>query len=118
MRVFLMLLIFAIGFGGYSAAAHAFADVSCNSVTMSHDTAGMTDCPEGQAETSKADNSNGTASKGACLDCTHCCASHALGLSAYSHSFPPQASILNPLTEAVHHSDLLFSLLRPPKKTV
>ena len=45
MRVLLMLLIFAIGFSGYSTAAHAFADDACNAAitvkTDGHNTAGM-----------------------------------------------------------------------------
>lgn len=123
MRLFVMLLIFAIGFSGYSAAAHAFMKESCNPVVMAQAASVEVDmlCPghsaveqNQQEDTDQSDQ----ASKGECMDCTHCCTSPVLGLSIQSNSFSSQATVLNPLTEAVHHSDFLFSLLRPPKSLV
>lgn len=126
MRVFLMLLIFAIGFSGYSAAAHAFGPDSCNP-TMKAEMADsnmdqgmdMSDCPGHQADQDKqTDNDQSKSSKAKCMDCTHCCASHAMNLPEYSMNFQPQATVLNlPPTTGID-GDYLMSLLRPPKSLV
>lgn len=122
MRVFLMLLIFAIGFSGYSAAAHAFGPDSCNSAAtekMADQGMDMSDCPGHQADQDKkADADQSKSSKTKCMDCTHCCTSHAISLPDYSMNFQPQTTVLNlPPTSGID-GDYLMSLLRPPKSFV
>ncbi len=126
MRVFLMLLIFAIGFSGYSAAAHAFGPDSCDPAMKAETTntdmdhgMDMADCPGHQAEQNKqidADHSKSAKTK--CMDCTHCCTSHAINLPNYSVNFPPLAAVLSPQPMHGYVDEFFFSLLRPPKSPV
>ena len=118
MRVFVMMLIFAIGFAGYSAAAHASAQDSCNPA-MAKDIKSF-DCADHQAghdQKKDASPDNDASGKGKCPDCNHCCAFHAAGL--FSHDamsiIPPGAAIpgWKPVTGLA--GDYLSSLLRPPK---
>lgn len=123
MRVFLMLLIFAIGFSGYSAAAHAFGSDSCNPAAMekmADQGMDMSDCPGHQADQDEqTDTDQGKSSKTKCMDCTHCCTSHAISLSNYDFDLPePEISRLSPTLEAIHNSDFIASMLRPPKSFV
>lgn len=122
MRVFLMLLIFAIGFSGYSAAAHAFGPDSCNPAAMekmADQGMDMSDCPGHQTDQDEqTDTDQSKSSKTKCMDCTHCCTSHAISLSNYSINFPPLAAVLNPQPLDLRVGDYFFSLLRPPKSLV
>ena len=122
MRVFFMLLIFAIGFSGYSAAAHAFMQGDCDPISMSKMTEkgmDMSDCPGHKSDKeAKKDIAPSKTSKAKCLDCTHCCMSHATFHQNYTISFPPIASILSPSVEDGEARDNLFSLLRPPRTLV
>lgn len=110
-----MLLIFAIGFSGYSAAAHAFGPDSCNTAMkaeMADQGVDVADCADHQDSQEK--NSDKI-----CLDCTHCCASHAISLSNYNFALPePDASGLSYSLEASHNSDFIASMLRPPRSLV
>jgi hypothetical protein len=126
MRVFLMLLIFAIGFSGYSAAAHAFGPDSCDPAMKAEMTnAGMdhgldmSDCPGHQADQDKqTDADQSKSSKEKCMDCTHCCTSHAVNLSDYSVNFLQPTAVLHPSLVHGYVDGLLTSLLRPPKSLV
>ena len=120
MRIFLMLLIFAIGFSGYSAAAHAFGPDSCDTETMSQiadNGTNASDCSGHQADQDKqTDTNQSKSSKAKCMDCVHCCASHAISLSNYNFDLPePEASRLSPSLEASHNSDFITLMLRPPR---
>ena len=125
MRVLLMLLIFAIGFSGYSAAAHAFGHESCNPMMQQantdsdHKNMDMSDCPGHQAEQDQSKEADqDKTSKTKCTDCTHCCTSHAMGLPSYSFYLPPLAAALNPQPMHGYVDEFFFSLLRPPKSLV
>jgi hypothetical protein len=128
MRVFLMFLIFAIGFSGYSAAAHAFGHESCDPAmmmqmadnTVEHEGMDMSDCPGHQADQDQQKNvdTDKTASKGKCMDCTHCCTSHAINLSDYSVKISSLEAALNTQPIHGHVDEVFFSLLRPPKSLV
>lgn len=123
MRVFLMLIIFAIGFSGYSAAAHAFGPDSCTSTMkaeMADQGIDMAGCASHQADQDKQSDADQNKNSGKmCLDCTHCCASHSMNLSNYDFGLPePEASRLSPSPEASHNSDFIASMLRPPRSLV
>jgi hypothetical protein len=56
--------------------------------------------------------------KSNCLECIHCCTGHVASLSSISVKLlPVQAALDAPLLQVLK-SDLLFSLLRPPKSFV
>lgn len=127
MRVFLMLLIFAIGFSGYSAAAHAFGHESCDPAMMmqmtddaAHEGMDMSDCPGHQADQDQQKDASAdkSTSKDKCMDCTNCCTSHAVSLSDYSVGFSPPSSVLNPSPLNLSAGDFIYSLKRPPKSLV
>ena len=123
MRVFLMLLIFAIGFSGYSAAAHAFGSDSCHSAMkaeLAKFDMDVSECSGYQADQDQQkDADQNKSSKAQCMGCAHCCASHAMGLSNYDLGLPQlRASGLSPFLEASHNSDFIASMLRPPKSLV
>lgn len=124
MRVVLMMLIFAIGFSGYAAAAHSAGGEPCNPAAMEmssgHDAkAGMPDCPghaDDAVQTDSADSSK--SGKSICLDCHHCCTAHATAVISYSLAVPADASSLDMPPSDAHKVGRLFSLLRPPKSLV
>lgn len=122
MKVLTLLLVFLIGFSGYSAAAHAFGADSCNPVAlekMADMGMDMADCPGHQADQDQQkDSDQGKSSKAKCMDCTHCCASHAISLPNYSMNFQPTSAVLNLPPTAGIDGDYLMSLLRPPKSLV
>lgn len=115
MRTLIMIIILAIAFSGYSAAAHAFSMESCDPVAIEQ----PVHCADHQ-DSKSSDHSADThkSATNACLDCHHCCASHAVGLSDYSVIHPPQAE-RHVATLADGYSDYFsFSLLRPPRTLI
>lgn len=121
MRLFLYTLILAIIFSGYSSAAHAFVKMDCHpqgKTEISAPAMDMADCPDHQKDDDSQKDTDGTPAKAKCMDCTHCCASHAVNLPGYYMNFQPNAAVLNPPLEDGYTGDYLFSLLRPPKNLV
>lgn len=127
MRIFLMILAFAIGLSGYIAATHALGDEACDPVTMMQmadqsdmDNADQTVSVAMKAATqdagSKTADSNTAHEK--CVDCHHCCASHAIQLSVASFDIPVQSPVFNMRLADKHDGDMAFALLRPPKSLV
>lgn len=118
MRILLMILVFAIGFSGFPAAAYAFSKDSCDSAILSQlaDTnhEGCSDHHQDQKEKASHDK----AEKSKCLDCAHCCTSHAFNASSYSLKFHLEARKVFPILKDRPIGDYHFSLLRPPKALV
>lgn len=121
MRIFLCILILAIFCSGYSAAAHAFGNMDCHpqgKAEISAPAMDMANCPDHQKADDTQKDADGTSSKAKCMDCTHCCAPHAMNLPSYSLSFQPSVAVLNPPLVDGYIGDYLFSLLRPPRTLV
>lgn len=119
MRILICTLILTIFFGGYSSAAHAFGEMSCHPqdvLELSASDADMTGCADHNQADQGQDHSN--TSKGQCMDCTHCCASHVVGLLDYSLSHPAQAKLRHAVPADGYSDYFSFSLLRPPKTLV
>jgi hypothetical protein len=117
MRVFLLLLIFAIGFSGYSTASHAFGEDSCASATQS-EMASNTDCATHTGNADAKKDTKNSDEKSVCLDCIHCCASHVANLANWSVSFSPVTAGHSSALSPVLKDNYLFSLLRPPKTII
>ena len=122
MRLFFMFMIFAIGFSGFSTASHAFIEDECNPASMAKTVdkpIDLSDCNGHQDGTdAKEDTGSTKASKTQCLDCTHCCASHATLSQNYSAVTPLVTKMLIPSVEGGKARDNFFSLLRPPRTLV
>lgn len=127
MRVFLILLIFAIGFSGYSAAVYAFGPDSCDTAMKADMVESgvdhgmdMSDCPGHQVgqDQQKDVDQDKTSQNEKCMDCTHCCTSHAISFPSYSVNLPRLAAVLNSQPMNGHVEEVFFSLLRPPKSLV
>lgn len=119
MRVLLMIVMFAIGFSGYSAAAHAARTGSCDPAATSK--AGGGGASAGLAshgDHAKEQETGKSAAGGDCVDCGHCCASHAFGLAAHAVNFHRQETALAAPPVEKRTGDYLSSLLRPPKSLV
>lgn len=110
MKFFLVLMIFALAFGSFSAASHAFGAEDCGSSSVQ-----SKDCANDFSKIDHHDQSQKKADKGLCLDCHHCC----LG----SFILPVNLSWNDALTGPDYVSRpspipvqaKLTSLLRPPK---
>ncbi|MGE0252119.1 MAG: hypothetical protein AB7G80_05330 [Dongiaceae bacterium] len=77
MRILILLLIFAIGFSGFSAAAHAFDSPKCGQSLSAEKTDGaQNDCASHLKNDSKEDQTSKDA-KHSCISCGHCCTAHA-----------------------------------------
>lgn len=116
MRVLIVLLMFAIGFSGFSTTAHAFSDVLCDS-GISQQMDSDSECADHQmAPDVKKDTGGELAAKDKCIDCMHCCSGHVYSLTV---SVLPMQAIFVPVTYPVLTDriagDYAFSLLRPPQ---
>lgn len=116
MRVLIVLLIFAINCSGFSTAAHAVAEVLCDSNGQGQ-VESIIKCADHQF-TSAVEKStqSDTSSKTQCLDCIHCCAGHVLSMTL--SPLPFEAVSLNvsyPVLSDRITGNYHFSLLRPPK---
>lgn len=110
MRAFLMLLIMAITFNGYSAVAHAYAeDISHVAVAVGLGGDGETDTSlkAGSAHSDHQSEVN-------CNDCAHCCVVHIFTLPGYSIDHPALNNAwVSPRNEAYPGRNGA-SLFRPP----
>lgn len=122
MRVFLIMLIFAIGFSGFSAVAHAFDSQTCDQM-MSVENAPLDkmadkmDCAEHVKKTDSQEKSS-KEGKHLCLSCGHCCVSH---VAITQHNIQFNAHIIKtayPHTDISLDDNVISGLKRPPKSLV
>ncbi|MDP2205012.1 MAG: hypothetical protein Q8K65_01750 [Alphaproteobacteria bacterium] len=120
MRILLVLLIFAIGFSGFSAAAHAFDSQNCHEATSAgeKEAGALHDCPEHAEAQSQTADSNSQDNSHICLNCDHCCVSY-LGFPQFSSTSdtPDRSETFEPVDAAMADS-AVSKLKRPPKYLV
>ena len=121
MRVLLVLLIFAIGFSGFSAAAHAFDSKKCHEAISveTQDKASMHDCPEhAAAQQDQSVDKDGKKDKHLCLSCDHCCVSHT-GFPQFGYTpYAPDRSDTYEVVDTAMVDNTVSGLKRPPKHLV
>jgi hypothetical protein len=110
MRGVLFIIIIALLLSGYSASAHVADLDDCNPQMELTGSTGANDF-------AKTDNTD-DATKAPCLDCHHCCVSHALQLNTAAVIMSAQPALLNPPHVPDYTGQYHFSLLRPPKSLV
>jgi hypothetical protein len=114
MRVFLMLLIFAIGYSGFTAAAHAYGS-DCGMTQSKESPADKAGCPDEQQKIDdQADQNKSTGG----IDCHHCCSAEIGFSSDFSVNFDIASMLLSPLPDQVPTDSHISSLLRPPRHLV
>lgn len=111
MKIFLALMIFVLACSGYSAASHAMGPENCSSAQETQND----NCPPHVQDSPEHTQKHDSSSKGACLDCAHCCAASVV--LPVSQAWQPTilSSDLNALSKQFQPENRLFSLLRPPK---
>lgn len=112
MRIFLVLIIFALAFSGYSAASHAMGKEDCSSITQSQ----TGDCDHADAAFDKDHSQKHEKNNGKCMDCTNCCASSAaVILHTKTMTFSITSAVFVLERSQTLPQGRIFSLLRPPK---
>jgi hypothetical protein len=118
MRIFLTLLVFAIGFSGFSTVAHAFDSQSCTQIMSAENVLSSNmDCA-GHANDDKKQEKSSKDGKHLCLDCGHCCVSHA---AIIQHSLSFDTPIIKTAFSFIHinvDDNVISGLKRPPKALV
>lgn len=119
MRVLILLLIFCIGFSGFSTAAHAIEPSHCGSSSLvevdDSTSAAVDDCTE-MSQKSKSGESKEQGH--VCLNCGHCCVSHlALADLDITVDVPVIKSTFT-IVDSDVDNDFISTLKRPPKSLV
>jgi hypothetical protein len=112
MKFLLTLMIFALAFGGYSAASHAMGMEDCSSSARTQ----LEECQHADAA-SDQDHAQKHEKNGAakCMDCTQCCASSAVILQTKTFSLGKITTVFAFESSQSQPQGRLFSLLRPPR---
>lgn len=125
MRVMLFALILSFMFSGFSAAAHAFTNDSCDPAAISKSVDfGNDECfghqpePDQSKDSPSNDVNKDNAAKSKCLDCVHCCSGHVFNTTDYSINIAIEDNKLFPIYGEIAIGEHHFSLLRPPKSFV
>lgn len=119
MRVLILLLIFCIGFSGFSTVAHAVESSHCGSSSLAEmsdsTSAAVDDC----AEMPQKDKSGESKKQShVCLNCGHCCVSHlALADLDITVDVPVIKSTFT-IVDSDVDNDFISTLKRPPKSLV
>jgi hypothetical protein len=108
------MLIFAIGFSGFSAAAHAFDSSKCGQISVEKMDDAQNDCAKHLKNASK-DDQKSKDSKHSCTNCGHCCMSHAALTQFGVHAVVPIHKTIFPHLNAEPDDDFISGLKRPPR---
>lgn len=115
MRLIFSILILAITFSGYMAAAHAFEPVG-GEQTQTMDMAICDGCQQGNAPDTQDQNSD--AAKNCGMNCHSCCSGPAGFFSTAYIGLPLASANLSSFYTDKLAGEYLFSLLRPPRNLV
>lgn len=118
MKFLLSILVFCIFFSSFATVAEAYCKVDCSHKQTESQASNLSHCADNQKNIDAEKSSNGKSSKSICLECSHCCSSHAINLQSYSVGFYVQPSSIPLPAENLGVGDYQFSLLRPPKTLV
>ncbi len=115
MRILVLLLVFAIGFSGFSAAAHAVDLQKCGQTLSVEE---VDDTQDACAQHVKNDFKEKQASKDvehSCINCGHCCMSHATIMQGGISILVPilKTTFVNIISEP--DDDFISGLKRPPR---
>lgn len=115
MRMLIFMLVLAIGFSGFSAAAHAFDSAGCGK-TFSIEKADETqnNCVNHFKTDSKNDK-NPNNSDHTCVSCGHCCMSHAAITQYGIHIVIPTHKMAFSHVNDQSDDDFISGLKRPPR---
>lgn len=111
MKIIIALMVFALAFGGYSAASHAMGAKSCSSSKEIQKDA----CPPHVQNSPDHAQKHDKSGKGFCLDCAHSCAASILMPITTAWQPTRVSSNLNSVLTQFQPENRLFSLLRPPR---
>ncbi|HBR68083.1 MAG TPA: hypothetical protein DEA55_01770 [Rhodospirillaceae bacterium] len=115
MRVLILMLVFAIGFSGFAAAAHTFDSSQCGQtffVEKMDDT--QIDCAKHLDSGAKGGQKSKDVSH-SCANCGHCCMSHA-ALSQFGINIVvPIHKTAFPNIDVEPEDDFISGLKRPPR---
>jgi hypothetical protein len=115
MRILILVVIFAIGFSGFSAAAHAFDSSKCGqSFSIEKVEKAQSDCLKHIKNGSK-DDQNSKESKHSCLNCSHCCTSHAAISQFGVHFLLPIYKTAFSNINSEPDDNFISGLKRPPR---
>lgn len=109
MRVFILLLIMAIGFSGFAAIAHAHAPSADQVVVSVVDG----DCVSDVGEHAQHDDG-----AKACTDCGHCCTAHVFFVPFKPASFTAFIPVFSMSYNENPDGNVILGLERPPKHLV
>lgn len=113
MRILVLLLVFAIGYNGFSTAVHAFDWQKCDQSALIEKNKSSTTSLDFNANKDESKNTPDT--EATCLACGQCCAFHAyIPQSGLIVNVPASASSF----AIVHHyisGDILSGFKRPPR---
>lgn len=111
MRFLMIILVFMIGFSGFSAAAHALDSQNCVGIEKSAQHDG---CPQHQTG-KQDDNHKSSDGKHICISCHHCCVSHAGVLHTGMTVIASVYKTTFPMVDSAVADDITFGLKRPPR---
>lgn len=120
MRVLVILLIFAIGFSGFSVAAHAFDSKQCHESASveNKDKAVSHDCPEHAGKHDQSADKTSKKELCLCLSCDHCGVSH-VGFAQFGYtSYTPDRGGAYEVADTAMVDNAVSGLKRPPKHLV
>ena len=116
MRLFIIMLVLAIGFSGFLSTAHAFEIGGCNASEIGEqclDDKSMADHKDSNKNQKQSDAKE---IQHFCLNCGHCGAAHATVISNQLVFISRKmASVFNGYNKIDLANQFVFSIKRPPK---
>lgn len=115
MRILVLLLVFAIGFSGFSAAAHTFDSSKCGQISSVEEADDTQDACAQHAKNDFKDKQTSKDVKHSCISCGHCCMSHATITQGSINVAVPVLKTAFVNINAEPDDDFISGLKRPPR---